>query len=268
MSVQQAVLPLPGAGVQLAVDPLLCLEQGIATVMPVADDTARCDRVEALQAQRALCGVLQRELDLAPSRASMRLPLGADVLQPDANGRTPLVQAIEAGNVAACLALLECGARADVQRQGSALIEAAVHLLCYPEGPAVPEAAADILQLLLQANAHLAAGSLCLVLAAGGNDHGHRGDHVRVVELLLRAGALVDLAEPVTGRRALHYAAMRGHWRVALALLKSGADVLAHDAWGASAADYAQRFSGRCLELMAVLRAAELRALIASPSSP
>ena len=68
------------------------------------------------------------------------------------------------------------------------------------------------------------------------------GGHLASVQLLLKAGALVDPIEETTRSTPLIVAALKGHRSVVVALLAAGADVTLRDVGGETAEDKAKRF--------------------------
>ena len=74
-------------------------------------------------------------------------------------------------------------------------------------------------------------------LAVASWSEAHAG---RVVQLLLDAGASIDVRNPITGDSALHYASRHGNMHALRVLLENGADPLAVDHLGVQAAQMAR----------------------------
>lgn len=194
---------------------------------------------------------------------------GATLDRHDSFGETPLQASISAGNTAVAVILLELGASIvkRTSKTGSAPLEAAVEAMRYPSPGITVEQGTLVLKALAESGERVPQGSKSLILAAGGNDHGAAGDFVTAVQILLDAGASVDVVEENTGRQALHYAAMRGSWKTVTTLLKAGSDVLAPDHLGLLAFSYAEASGQLSHEMRAVIRAAEMKSLIARQSN-
>ncbi len=131
--------------------------------------------------------------------------------------RTPLHVAIESKKVAAARLLIELGADVNAEDYRKA---APLH---YAAGVGL-----DVLvEILLQRGADPKAvntfGSTALHEIAGGGGTAPERGQVRIVRLLLAAGAEVDATENA-GRTPLWYAAARGKVAVAELLLGAGAD--------------------------------------------
>lgn len=211
-----------------------------------------------------------KKAELAQFLIPRLLAAGAKIDTLDATGDTSLHVAISAGNSAAVKVLLHQGASHQIRSTVTRLLpmEAAVDALRYPQPGVSVERSTAIITSLFEAGARVPAASPCLILAAGGNDHGAIGDFVDAIDVLVNAGASIDLTETRTGRQALHYAAMRGSWKTVVALLRAGSDVLATDQNGQVAFTYAEQSGSLGHEMRAVIRAAEMQHLIARQQGP
>jgi cell wall assembly regulator SMI1 len=138
---------------------------------------------------------------------------GADLTRPDSQGVTPLARAVLRGSGEMVSALLEAGAPPDSPNRPPSQRT--------PLALAAESADVDIAALLLGAGANPgeadAGGYTPLHVAVSGESR----DHVRLVELLLAAGADVN-APPGT---VLPVACMAGSPEIVQALLAAGADV-------------------------------------------
>lgn len=191
--------------------------------------------------------------------------MGSDINGYDVYGDAPLHVAIRFGNVAACNMLIRHGANPNLSIANTSEhpIDLAVDAIRYPDTLESQELAVLVLQTLIKHGSRVPVGSSCLILASGGNDHGMQNDLPKVVASLIKAGATVELAESITGRQAIHYAAMRGHWKTTAELFEFGADPMIADETGFLPFNYAEQFSPLSHELRATIRSAEMQSIIA-----
>jgi ankyrin repeat protein len=197
--------------------------------------------------------------------------------RPNADGSTPLIEAVSAGRDDVAKWLVEAGANVGVvNKRGETALSAAAFnadagmaslLLAHKAQPdtvdvtgksvmvyAAARGAAPIVAMLLDAgvdpNARYRADLTALMWAAGHPDNTAAEAALRTVKLLLSRGAQVDLVDD-RGRNALMIAAGLGHGAIAQALLDAGSDRTLRDKTGKSAIDLAA--------------SAEIKALIAGP---
>lgn len=144
----------------------------------------------------------------------------------DERGRTPLIQAAEAGDTATVRELLAQGAKVNARDEcrWTALMRAAHH------------GHAEIVEALLAAGANLhvrdkAGYSLLMVTAAN--------NHAALLRRLAQAGAPLDKQDDDMGWTALIWAVKEGHRESVAALLEAGADANIRDFSGRSAKDWA-----------------------------
>lgn len=189
---------------------------------------------------------------------------GVDIDAHDISGDTALHVAIRMANIHACRILLDRGAQPNLAVFGTRChpLDLVIDAMRYPESGDPKPGMVDVLRALVSRGSKVPLSSNCLILAAGGNDHGLQSDLPEVIDLLVGAGAAVDVPEKLTNRRAIHYAAMRGHWQAASRLFAAGADALGPDGSGSLPFNYAEQFSAHSHELRAVIRAAEMKSII------
>lgn len=225
--------------------------------------------LRAAALHQAACSLVNQRL--LQEVAELLFAAGAQPSGFHVSGETSLHAAVRYGNLDACRLLIDHGADAASLTADGALsvLETACLALRQPMSGRTEATGISILQLLLDAGARPRDASPpgrqnALIHLAGGNERGLRLDLHEAVELLLVAGASPQIREQATGRQPLHYAAMRGYWRTALALLKAGAPIRVADERGFTASDYAEQFAVASHEMRAVLRAAEMKTTFAS----
>ena len=193
------------------------------------------------------------------------LASGADINQRDIGGATPLAVAVETSHTLVARALINAGADASLAgRAGVTPLIAAAYtgnlalvdtLLAHKADPAVTDGTgkpavvyaaargftAIVMRLLdsgIDVNAVYRNGLTVLSWAAGYAEDVPAADGAMLVARLLDRGAKPELVDD-RGQTALMIASAMDHTEVAELLLAHGADKMAHDANGKTAADLA-----------------------------
>jgi cytohesin len=192
---------------------------------------------------------------------SILVDAGANVNAVNDKDETPLFFAAMSGNVQIARLLIE--ANADVEAASIDYGEAPIH-------QAASRGHTQIITLLLEANANVNAvavanggitalhraiiqgeiGSVKTLLNGNADvnavDSGGRTPlydaawrHIEIVNLLLNAGAQVNIAERKSGETPLHSAVLHDKLNIVEALLSAGADVNAKDKWGSTPLHFA-----------------------------
>jgi ankyrin repeat protein len=173
----------------------------------------------------------------------LHLLLPGDLEERDARGRTPLIRAAEAGDLAGVKRLLarganleareHCGWSALLRAAGNGHLEVVKVLLAHGAQPGVTDKA----------------GYSALMVAVGGGGQ----DSLAIVQWLAAAGAELDTQDTTLGWSALIWAVKQGNPAMIALLLELGADRELRDHEGLRALDWARRQPGETGQRMAHL---------------